>query len=402
MKILVMQDDFPPRSFGGAGIISYQLAKAFLAKGHEVAVVTAVQNREEVGVSEYEGLKIYKIHSDYHERWQAYLGLYNPNALSEVRKVLAEWRPEVVHAHNIHYHLSYHSLRLAKRSGAKVFLTVHDAMSIHYGKLDRVKKISPWSQLRKYRKRYNPLRNLLIRYYLRYVDKILAVSHSLKEALDKNGIANIGVIHNGIDAGRWQADGRVVEEFRLKHGLVGKKVMMFGGRLSQAKGGDQAVEILAEVAQKVPAAVLLVVGSSNEYSEKMVAQAREHGVGDKLVLTGWISGPELVSAYAASDVVLTLSLYLDPFPTVNLEAMANGKPVVGTCLGGTSEVVLDRQTGYIVDPYDKEAVVGRVIELLLDSKLAQGMGNAGLKRVTAEFTLAKAAEAYLDTFAKIL
>ena len=119
----------------------------------------------------------------------------------------------------------------------------------------------------------------------------------------------------------------------------------------------------------------------------MIKLAGHLGIRDNLVFTGWISGDELVTGYYASDVVVTPSLYLDPFPTVNLEAMACGKPVVGTCFGGTPEIVRGHITGFLINPFNEEEVSERIAELLNDPLKSERFGKAGLDRVMAEFTL---------------
>jgi len=395
MKILILQDYIPPVSFGGDGIIALGLAKSFKNAGHDVAIITTVQKKKGEGVSEENGLKIHKLYSSYHLRWRSYISIYNPKVLGEVERIINEYKPDVVHVHNIHYHLSYYSLKLAKKSGAKVFLTAHDTMLFHYGKLDKPEKISPWAQFRKYKRRYNPLRNTLIRHYLKYVDKIFPVSRALEEALNQNGITNTEVIHNGIDVSEWQMDEASVETFKAKYGLHNKRVMLFGGRLSAAKGGHEAVKALAKVIKKIPNAVLLVLGSENEYSKEMIGLASNLGISKTIIFTGWISGQELKSAYHASDVVLVLSTYLDPFPTVNLEAMASLKPVVGTFFGGTPEVVMDEKTGYIVDPRDTENVADKIIKLLSERNT---FGTTGYQRIKKDFSLGKTSKSYLDRF----
>ncbi|PIR57681.1 MAG: hypothetical protein COU71_02880, partial [Parcubacteria group bacterium CG10_big_fil_rev_8_21_14_0_10_38_31] len=338
MKILILQDNFPPRSYGGAGVIAFNMAKGFKSKGHDVSVVSTVKDKKEEGESEYQGLNVYNIYSNYHERWRAYLSLYNPMTVKEVRNIIEKIKPDVVFAHNLHFSLSYHSLKLAKKSGAKVFLVAHDVMLFHYGKLignissnpfsssiNVNYKINFWQQIKEFRKRYNPLRNMIIKRYLRYVDKIFSVSDSLRQALQDNGLGNIETIHNGIDSLWWNEDIGSIEKFKNDHGLNFKKVILFGGRLSEAKGGCEILKTMKKVLEKVPNAVLLVLGKKDDYGNIMLGKANELGIEDKIIFTGWVSGDELKASYHSSDVVVVPSLYMDPFPTVNLEAMACAK-----------------------------------------------------------------------------
>ena len=238
MKILILSDDFPPQSFGGAGFSTSYLAQGLQKSGHEIFVITACQEKSGKKNFNYQGLKIFRIFADYHERWRAYLSLYNPQTVGKVRKLIEEINPDIVHANNIHRYLSYHCLKIAKDSGKTVFFTARDTMVFSYDKLATENylnklnaRISWLDNLKQARKRYNPFRNFLIRKYLKNVDKIFSVSDALKNALNQNGIQNVKTIHTGIDVADWKISQDAVKKFKKKHGLLGKKAVFFGGRI---------------------------------------------------------------------------------------------------------------------------------------------------------------------------
>lgn len=401
MKIAILCDDFPPKSFGGAGIVAFEQARELARRGHDVVVITTTQDVGDVGQIIFEGMAVHRLYANYHERFRAYRSLYNTQTIPEVKNLLRRLRPDIIHVHNIHYFLSYHVLALAHQYGKRVFLTTHDAMLVHYGKLfphittvvDGVPqfdyRISAWKQLLKYRFRFNPLRNFIIRQYLKNVDKIFAVSKATAEALLQNGIDGVPVLYNGVDGARFSVSSEKVGLFKKKYSLEDKKVMFFAGRISAAKGGDVALALLARVHAVLPNVCLLIAGKGDVYVQQLMQKAKNMKLEDSIFLTGWVSRDEISSAYTASDLILSLSLYLDPFPTVNLEAMAARKPVLGTCFGGTSEIVVDGQTGYIVDPNNVERASERALAVLGSEVLAERLGNAGYTRVQEQFSLSK-------------
>lgn len=400
MKIIFLSDDFPPRSFGGAGIIAFNIAKNLQKRGHEVFVVTTTQDRSSEGESTYEGLKIFKIYSSYHPQWRAYLSIYNPRVVKKVHKIIRQISPDIVHAHNIHTHISYFSLKIARRYARGVFLTAHDAMAFAYGKImDNNKyKISPWGQFTENKFRYNPLRNFFIKRYLKDVNKIFSVSDALREALIDNDIKNVETVHNGINPTDWLVDEKELELFKKKYNLDKKKVIFFGGRLSGLKGTDVVLDAMSIVVKKNPDAVLLVAGEEGRHAKKIIKRAKEIGIGENILFTGWIERDKMKYAYASSDLVVVASLYLDPFPTVNLESMALRKPVVGTCFGGTREIVLDKETGYIVDPNEIETFAEKVMILLEDDKVNRQFGEKGYKRVIENFSEDRQVEKILSWY----
>lgn len=414
MKIVFLQDDFPPHAIGGAGIVAASLARELVKHGHELTIITSVQDRSLAGSFREGSMRIERIYSGYQRRWRSWLSLYNPATVGKIRRILAEVKPEIVHAHNVHYHLSYWALRLAKRGGAKVFLTAHDVMLFHYGKLtefidprnpecrkDWDYRVNIWRQLREYRFWYNPLRNLTIRRLLKNVDRIFAVSSALKDALEKNGIKNIEVIHNGIDMNEWRVTPTIIEAFVQKHKLEEKKVILFGGRISSLKGGGVMLEALRDIAHSEQSAVLLLLGARDAYVERLERQAREWGIGAHLISTGWLSGDELHAAYHAADVIVIPSLYLEPFGMIALEAMACGKPVVGSCLGGTIEIVVDGETGYLLNPYDITSLARRTVDLLRDKERRDRFGRNGRARAAEYFSTDKWCRQILSAYTAI-
>src|SRR3989344_1512538 len=177
MKVLFLSDDFPPISFGGAGISTYELALGMKKAGHEVFVITTCRKKSDMGQSDYNGLKIFKITSDYHERWRAWVSLYNPPVVRKVEALLKKIQPDVVHANNIHYYLSYYCLKIAKKYAKTVVWTARDAMAFSYGKLTTKRYLSTldtrlsWrDNIKQAGKRYNPLRNFFIKKYIKYAN----------------------------------------------------------------------------------------------------------------------------------------------------------------------------------------------------------------------------------------
>ena len=411
MKILILSDGFPPDHVGGAEVIAFDLANDFQRLGNHVCVITTVREKSKIGQFNYSGLKIFRIYANYHERWRAYLSLYNFQTVSYIDKIIKQIKPDIVYIHNIHYYLSYYSLRIARKYSRVVFLIAHDVMLFHYGKLSEFinyndlsipknfdYKITPWQQIKRFKKRYNPFRNIIIRHYLKHVSKIFSVSQTLKNALNQNNIKNIDVIYNGIDIGTWHKDKIKIKEFKKQYGLNDKKVVFFAGRLSNLKGGEKIIKAMKIMIRQIPNTILLVAGKKDNYAQKMLKLAQKLEIGDNIIFTGWIEGLDLVSAYQSSDVVVTPSIYLDPFNLINIEGMICKKPVIGTCFGGTKEIVIDNKTGYIVNPLDTQTMAEKIIDLLKDHKKAEQFGLAGYNRVKQEFSLKKQTKKYLKEF----
>ena len=92
----------------------------------------------------------------------------------------------------------------------------------------------------------------------------------------------------------------------------------------------------------------------------------------------------------------------NPFGIVILEAMACGKPVIASKIGGPAEIVEDAETGFLVNPRDTEAVAERIIRLIKDEKLRKRMGRKARKIVVEKYSLEKISEEYYRLYRSLI
>ncbi|WP_227354117.1 glycosyltransferase family 4 protein [Haladaptatus salinisoli] len=406
MHVCLLSDGYPPWERGGAQKIAAQLARGYAERGHRVSVITTVDAPSDVGRTVLDGVEAYRIYSP---RWPTllpYLSVFNPFVAPECGRLLDLLDPDVVHAQNVH-RLSNRSLRLAAERGIPVVKTYHDAGTVSYGELthfverhptegkrripaDRY-RVNPWRQFREQGARYFPLRNRLNRRHLgRDVSVGVAVSDELRRALEANGVPCRETIHNGVDASEFAADGAA---FRRKHDLDGTRFVLFGGRTGYNKGGRHLARAFRRVADAVDAPVRLVVTGDRDYVPEM--RDASGGRGDEIVATGWLPRSELRAALSAATVVATPSVFLDPFPTTNLEAFAAGTPVVTTWFGGAKELVSHGEDGFVVNPRDVEALSAALRRFLASPERASAYGAAGRRKVEREFTVEGTVDDYL-------
>jgi glycosyltransferase involved in cell wall biosynthesis len=412
MHIVILSDTLPPESPGGAGRIAWQLGRGLLAAGYQVTFITATEGQRRVEIRH--GIPVHFLYSNYPPRWQAWFGLVNPQTIRPLNVLLRGLRPDIVHAHNVHQHLGYHSLVIARYARAATVFTAHDVMPFAYAKLttfidpSRPDQCDSWNyhlpfgyNIRQSRLRWNPARNLSIRHTMRYyVDERVAVSCELKRALEANRLASFEVVHNGIDLDLFNVPATHIDALRRRFRLKERRVILFGGRLTHAKGDLQLLAALRQVKREVPNVALLVLARSADYTRQLIRDNPD--LVNEIVLGGWLEDTELAAAYRVADVVATPSVCFDSFPTVNLEGMAAGAPPVTTCFGGAHEAVIDGETGFVVNPYNIDALADRLIRLLTDEPLHQRMAEAGRAHVRQHFSLKQQTDATLETYERAL
>jgi glycosyltransferase involved in cell wall biosynthesis len=159
------------------------------------------------------------------------------------------------------------------------------------------------------------------------------------------------------------------------------------GRLVERKGQDDAVRAL----RWVPDAELVVVGGppadamdADPEVRRLRAIAVEEGVADRLVLTGAVPRADVPAWVRSADVVLAVPWY-EPFGITPLEAMACGRPVVATAVGGLQDSVVDGVTGDLVPPRDPATLGAALAALLADDERRAAYGAAGMRRARARY-----------------
>jgi glycosyltransferase involved in cell wall biosynthesis len=165
------------------------------------------------------------------------------------------------------------------------------------------------------------------------------------------------------------------------------------GRLVERKGQEDAVRALAAV----PDAELVVVGGppagtldADPEVRRLRAVAASLGVADRLVFTGSVGRADVPAWIRSADVVLAVPWY-EPFGITPLEAMACGRPVVATAVGGLQDSVADGVTGDLVPPRDPARLGEVLAALLADDARRAAYGAAGVRRARARYRWARVA-----------
>lgn len=166
------------------------------------------------------------------------------------------------------------------------------------------------------------------------------------------------------------------------------------GRMVPRKGIDNVIRALARLRETHGVRARLCVvggdltsGSAGDIDElnRLMRIAQEEGVEDAVEFTGSRDRSVLNRYYSAADVFVTTPWY-EPFGITPIEAMACGRPVVGSDTGGIKYTVVDGKTGYLVPPKDADALAARLAILAHDRSLGMRMGRAGAARARGLFT----------------
>ena len=169
---------------------------------------------------------------------------------------------------------------------------------------------------------------------------------------------------------------------RWWHGGGGRILSL--GRLVERKGVGTLVEALA----RVPGAELVIAGGEGPDDpevRRLRGIAASFGVSDRVRLIGPVGRDDVPALIGSADVVVCVPWY-EPFGIVPLEAMACGRPVVASAVGGILDSVADRVTGIHVPPRDPDRLADVLRDLLADPARCEALGRAGVERVAERYT----------------
>jgi glycosyltransferase involved in cell wall biosynthesis len=155
------------------------------------------------------------------------------------------------------------------------------------------------------------------------------------------------------------------------------------GRIVPIKNHRLFLDAAARTVAKEPAARFVVVGDGILRPE-IERFAEDLGIADRVAFTGWRS--DVSRIYSDLDV-LVISSDNEGTPFTAMEAMASGRPVVGTAVGGMGDLIADGENGYLVPQGDADGLASAVLGLLADPGLASSMGRKGREIARSRFSV---------------
>ena len=222
-----------------------------------------------------------------------------------------------------------------------------------------------------------------------FSDTLVAVSPQVRDDLVEIGIApaqRFAVVRLGIDLEPRVATGIDPRAMRRRLGIPSERfVVGWFGRMTAVKRTRDLVDALVALRARGVDACLLLVGDGSD-RETLEAYASERGVARELFFLGYQK--EVGDWYALADAVVLTSVN-EGTPVSIIEALAAGRPVVTTDVGGVGDVVRDGVDGYLVGVGDADAMASRLAEIAGDPELAARLGASGRSRVIERYAVTR-------------
>jgi glycosyltransferase involved in cell wall biosynthesis len=350
---------------GGADLHTLGLAELLRSRGHDVALLSTASDRNLATEGAFVPLGVT------HASREA-LGaggrarvlaeaFWNRRAAAAMRRLVADRRPDVVHAHMLYPQLSVAPLRAARRAGVPVVQTVHDYELIAASGLDhrggRVDRHEQRLEFRVLRTLLHPVRQAL---HVPAVDAWVAVSRYVAERYGEHGI-HAEVLPNFIEP---PPD--------ALPGFADREGALFIGRLTEAKGVRDALEV-ARLAPELP----VTIAGGGPLEDEVASAARRQA---NLTFLGWLDREAVAEALSRARVLLLPSRWAEPGALAVLEAMRAGTPLAAYPEGGAAQYVADAGAGRVV-PFGADGLAAAARELATDPAAWGEASDAGLHAV---------------------
>ena len=292
----------------------------------------------------------------------------------KLSRLLRERQPDIVHAHDAHaVAMTALAISLGGAAVSTRFVAAR-RVTFHVGK------------------------NAFSRWKYRQVDRFICASAFIRSILIGDGIPSdrLDVVYDGVDLTRVRATplANAHRTFWLPHGapLVGNVAA-----LDPDKGQRYLVDAAHLVVRKVPDARFLIVGQG-ELEHTLRHQIKHLNLEKHVVLTGFRE--DVLSLQKGFDVFVMCSVS-EGLGTSALDAMACGRPVVATQVGGLPEVVDHRETGLLVPARDPGSLAEAIVELLQDRALREQYGNTAQERARERFSADRMIDETVEVYRRV-
>lgn len=327
---------------------------------------------------EYENMKLHYLHIP------RYSGILTFQQLPKVKihRKLAKIRPDIVHGH---YTTSPYP-DAAISSGYPNVITCHNLV---------FKLVQENNFLRGFSRDVVRwcLRYLQEKYTLRKAKHIIVASPFMKEALVPYTSAQIYVM----------TISSITDQFfnaRSKE-KEGENILLYIGLMRTEKGLLTLLKAMSIIIDSHKNAVLRIVGPKSDCYPQLVEHVKENRLSNNVIFVGYKNPNEVIQELSSASMLILPSTH-EPLGLVLGEAMAVGKPVVATRVGGIPHIVKDGETGFLVEPRDAKALADKMMMLLDDRELRMKMGKRGREEAMRCFHPQIVAKKTRDIYEQIL
>ena len=385
---------------GSVPSVVYGLAKHMAEKGHDVTVLErrweGTSYREEIEGIKFERFDL-SVCSSVSNAEVVYEQIRKPIGVLRLiadRILFAVKANRYIFTNNfdvIHVHLPFSAnvlINLNRKLGRKMVYTAH------VGEEKKRFKLGPIEETPL------PLRFSPDLYLMKRIRKSVVLNEPLRKKLIEKGIEEekIVAIPNGIETRDFSnnADNGI----KRKYGIEGRVIVMFAGTVTPRKGVYHLVKA-AELLKDYKNTLFLLVGNTKidrDSSQRLMKYIEDNDL-ENVKFTGFVPYEDLKELYSTCDIFVLPSLE-EGFSVVITEALASGKPLIGTKVGGIPLQVKDGWNGFLIEPANEKQLAEKIRDLIDNPEKRKEMGKNS-RKLSEEFDWNKIVDRYLQVYEEV-
>lgn len=364
MKIAIVVLKFPPKWLAGTEIATYNIAKKLAKKGHEIHVITMLDE----GLPEYtleEGFFIHRVPCA-----KSFLKTFSMwfRFFLKIRSI----NPDIIHVQSIPLSVPAFFMRIISNRNYIVWVQGSDIYA-------------PTAFL----KLFSPL-------LLKKASIIIALTEGMKAEIHKKFKRDTVVIPNGIELDKFKTE--LTGPSKMQNGVSSPDnylKIIFVGTLRQIKGIRYLIEAMSIIRLNNPHVELVIVGDGEEkeYLQKLTSDLN---LNNCVSFVGKVPNDDIPQYMKEADLFVLPSLS-ESFGIVNIEAMASGLPIVSTNVGGLPYLIKDGINGFLVNPKDPDAIAEKSLLILNDMNLKERISQnnlAAAKKYSWDYIIERLADEF--------
>lgn len=307
---------------------------------------------------------------------------YSLKAAHQLAVIIRKERYDILSAHLMHAEIISGLSKMLFKTSCKLVTTKHgylqkfmDQHGLDYTKINRLSlsyQVEKWVQ--------------------RFVAGNFAVSKGLADFYIHSGIckaSKMSVIYHGLEAGNQHQQAAPVR--------YSNNQLLVIARLRKFKGHLFLIDAVQLLCREIPDLKLVILGAGEEM-EHLVNRVNELNLNQWVAFAGYSN--HVYHYIYGSDIIVAPSI-AEPFGLIVLEAYSCSKPVIAFNVTAFNETIIDNETGYLVGPYNTEALAEKIKYLLQNKSIAQKLGENGLELLRNKFSLRTSVEQTIQFFTAI-
>ncbi|MFA5761880.1 MAG: glycosyltransferase family 4 protein [Dehalococcoidales bacterium] len=385
----------PPKEGGGAEAFVLNLAKQFSSMGHTVSLIDRKYDIDDFKEELIEGIKVVRLESPRFERFNFTLNFVLTQICFGYK--INKYLKKIDNVEVVHVYVSILGLVIAllnKPIREKLFYT---SVGLRHNR---------------------PIPSIVDRFaffienqLIKRAKKTTIANEIIAEKLVKQAKVKpnrVQIVPIGVDTTQYNPNHNTTE-ITKKYRLENSNIVLFVGRICADKGVEyliKAADIVINHHHKNDV-LFLIVGPSEQfdannikagsYTEKVNQLVADYSLQQNIIFTGIVPIDDKIKLYTACDMVVIPSV-VDLDPQVQIEAMASGKPVIGTNVGTMPRRITDGQSGFIVEPADEKQLAEKITYLLDNPDEREKMGIRARKTVEENYSAEQMALRMLEVF----